>query len=96
MCGIVGYIGKKNAAPILIEGLKRESYRGYDSSGLVVLQKAGPICIKTVGKLEKLEEKIYGFSLEGNIGIAHNRWATHGTVTEANAHPQLIAKKIFT
>jgi len=87
MCGIVGYIGKKNAIPILLEGLRRESYRGYDSSGLVILQNNEPLCLKAVGKLEKLEIKVANYNLNGNIGLAHNRWATHGGVTEANAHP---------
>jgi len=86
MCGIVGYIGKNNATPILIDGLRRESYRGYDSSGIVVFGR-GQDCVKAVGKLENLEEKLKSTILTGNIGIAHTRWATHGGVTEENAHP---------
>ena len=93
MCGIVGYIGKKNAIPILLEGLRRESYRGYDSSGLVVFQNNEPFCLKAVGKLEKLEAKVMNYTLNGNIGLAHNRWATHGSVTEANAHPHCDCQK---
>ncbi|MFH1180903.1 MAG: glutamine--fructose-6-phosphate transaminase (isomerizing) [bacterium] len=87
MCGIVGYIGKKNAVPILMEGLKRESYRGYDSSGIVVFGNGKPVCIKAVGKLENLEEKLSDNSPQGTLGLGHVRWATHGGVTEENAHP---------
>jgi len=93
MCGIVGYIGKKSAAPILIEGLGRQSYRGYDSSGLVILGKKGLVCVKAKGKLENLEEKINGQNLEGNLGLGHVRWATHGEVTESNAHPHWDCQK---
>ncbi len=92
MCGIVGYIGKKNAIPILLEGLRRESYRGYDSSGLVIFQNNKPFYLKAVGKLENLEAKVANCPLNGNIGIAHNRWATHGGVTEENAHPHSDCK----
>ena len=87
MCGIVGYIGKKNAVPILMEGLRRESYRGYDSSGVVVLQEGEPSHLKALGKLENLETKMASSPLKGSIGIGHVRWATHGGVTEENAHP---------
>ena len=87
MCGIVGYIGKKSATPILIDGLRRESYRGYDSSGLVVLEAGKPICIRAVGKLENLENKLGDNHLKSEIGLGHVRWATTGAVTEANAHP---------
>ncbi len=87
MCGIVGYIGKKNATPILIGGLQRETYRGYDSSGIVVFEQGKPVCIKAVGKLENLENKIKNNQFNSSIGLGHVRWATHGLVTEANAHP---------
>ncbi len=87
MCGIVGYIGNRNAVPVLIEGLQRESYRGYDSSGFVVFDENKTICQKAVGKLENLEAKISNLDINGNIGIGHVRWATHGKVTEENAHP---------
>jgi len=88
MCGIVGYLGKQKAAPILITGLRRESYRGYDSSGLIVFENGKTVCLKAVGKLEKLEEKLRRYqSLNGGLGLGHCRWATHGGVTEANAHP---------
>ncbi|MDP3758726.1 MAG: glutamine--fructose-6-phosphate transaminase (isomerizing) [Candidatus Daviesbacteria bacterium] len=87
MCGIIGYIGKKNAVPILMEGLKRESYRGYDSSGIVVLCGNEITSVKAVGKLEQLETKIIPCDINGNVGLGHVRWATHGGVTEENAHP---------
>jgi len=89
MCGIVGYIGKKNALPLIIEGLHKESYRGYDSSGIVIFNKNKIHYLKSVGKLEKLEEKLQGRSFSGNIGLGHNRWATHGNVTEENTHPHV-------
>ncbi len=94
MCGIIGYIGKEPALPLLMEGLRRQSYRGYDSSGIVVFdpstgsgQAASAKMAKAAGKLEKLEEKIAGQSFPGTVGIGHTRWATHGGVTDANAHP---------
>jgi glucosamine--fructose-6-phosphate aminotransferase (isomerizing) len=88
MCGIVGYLGKQKAIPILITGLQRESYRGYDSSGLVVFENGKTVCLKAVGKLEALEKKLKGNgALNGSVGLGHVRWATHGAVTEANAHP---------
>ncbi|PIS17189.1 MAG: glutamine--fructose-6-phosphate transaminase (isomerizing) [Candidatus Nealsonbacteria bacterium CG09_land_8_20_14_0_10_42_14] len=92
MCGIVGYIGKKNAMPILLDGLRRESYRGYDSSGLVVLENGKPVCIKAVGKLENLENKLENVQLTSAIGLGHVRWATTGGVSEANAHPHCDCK----
>lgn len=93
MCGIVGYIGKKNAVPILIEGLHRESYRGYDSSGIVVFGKERSILVRAVGKLENLEKKLNNQNLEGNLGLGHVRWATHGSVSEANAHPHFDCQR---
>ena len=93
MCGIVGYIGKQNATPILIDGLRRESYRGYDSSGLVVFNNNEPFCIRAVGKLENLEIKIKDVVINGQIGLGHVRWATHGGVTEQNAHPHTDCKQ---
>src|SRR3990172_3181927 len=81
MCGIVGYIGKQEAAPILLEGLKALEYRGYDSAGIAVFSKKREIlALKAVGKVASLEEKILSQkkSLSGGLGIAHTRWATHG------------------
>lgn len=88
MCGIVGYIGDKQAAPLLLEGLSKLEYRGYDSAGIAVSNENG-ICIeKAVGKLENLYKKTEnGTTLTGTRGIGHTRWATHGKPTEANAHP---------
>ena len=99
MCGIVGYIGKKEALPILIKGLRRLEYRGYDSAGVAVLNQetknqenkksnvATLTRIRSVGKIDNLAEKVKGNPVNGTIGIAHTRWATHGGVTEENAHP---------
>ena len=92
MCGIIGYIGKEQATPLLMEGLRRESYRGYDSSGIVVFGEA-PLCVRAVGKLENLEQKITDIYPKGSIGLGHSRWATHGGVTEANAHPHADCKQ---
>lgn len=87
MCGIVGYIGKNRAQPILLEGLKRLEYRGYDSAGIAVLNDKSIILKKSVGKVEKLEKILKKIDCSGTIGIAHTRWATHGKPTLANAHP---------
>ncbi|MCF7845598.1 MAG: glutamine--fructose-6-phosphate transaminase (isomerizing) [Candidatus Pacebacteria bacterium] len=92
MCGIVGYVGENNATPFLLKGLKRLEYRGYDSSGIAVLgEEIG--CVKEVGKIEKLEEEVSKNELKGSIGIGHSRWATHGGVTEENAHPHWDCEK---
>ncbi len=87
MCGIVAYIGDKNALPILINGLRRLEYRGYDSSGVAILNNGEFLSAKAVGKIDQLAQKISGQNLAGTFGIAHTRWATHGGVTEPNAHP---------
>jgi len=87
MCGIIGYIGGDNAVPILIEGLKRLEYRGYDSAGIAVIHDAQLAIRKAVGKLKNLEEVVGNDPPTGTIGIGHTRWATHGRVTELNAHP---------
>ncbi len=87
MCGIVAYIGNKQALPILINGLRRLEYRGYDSAGVTVLKNGDFLSVKAVGKIDNLAIKINGQNLAGTLGIAHTRWATHGGVTEANAHP---------
>ena len=87
MCGIVGYIGEKNCVPILINGLKRLEYRGYDSAGISVLNNNHSVVIKNKGKVSLLEEKVQKTSLSGQIGIGHTRWATHGIPNEINAHP---------
>jgi glutamine---fructose-6-phosphate transaminase (isomerizing) len=87
MCGIVGYIGNQNAAPILIEGLSRLEYRGYDSAGIAILGSRGTQVFRRVGRVRDLEASLPG-RLAGKIGIGHTRWATHGPATEENAHPQ--------
>jgi len=88
MCGIIGYVGKSNSVgKILLEGLKRLEYRGYDSAGIAIMQENGVFLEKTAGKISKLEEKLKGCDLSGNLGIAHTRWATHGGPSTLNAHP---------
>jgi glucosamine--fructose-6-phosphate aminotransferase (isomerizing) len=89
MCGIVGYIGKSPAMPILLEALKRLEYRGYDSAGIAVLENGKINLEKTAGKISRLERRLSGRSVPGSVGIAHTRWATHGEPTETNAHPHL-------
>ncbi len=94
MCGIIGYLGNKKAAPILIDGLRLLEYRGYDSAGLVTIDKNKKIkLIRKMGKVEELEKILAKKIPEGNLGIAHSRWATHGAVTEANTHPHYDCKK---
>lgn len=87
MCGIVGYIGSKNCVPILINGLKRLEYRGYDSAGIGIVNHNSSFIIKNKGKVSLLEEKIDQLNLESTIGLGHTRWATHGIPNELNAHP---------
>ncbi len=87
MCGIVGYIGRREATPILIEGLKRLEYRGYDSAGVAVLNHASIQVMKKPGKIHELEREILAAGLKGTVGIGHTRWATHGEPNEVNAHP---------
>ncbi|MGH9741376.1 MAG: glutamine--fructose-6-phosphate transaminase (isomerizing) [Candidatus Acidiferrum sp.] len=88
MCGIVGYIGPKKVVPVIIEGLRKLEYRGYDSAGIAVVTQAGKLEIRRApGKLRNLEEVIQKSPLEGTYGIGHTRWATHGRPTEENAHP---------
>jgi len=90
MCGIVGYLGKKNTKEILLKGLKELEYRGYDSAGIAVLSGGEFSSFKAVGKLVNLEEKTKDFSTDGfAVGIGHTRWATHGKPTELNAHPHV-------
>lgn len=87
MCGIVGYIGDRDVYPILIGGLKRLEYRGYDSSGIAILNNGKPVVYKVKGKISDLENFIGTKSKEGTIGIGHTRWATHGEPNDVNAHP---------
>ncbi|HEY8622344.1 MAG TPA: class II glutamine amidotransferase, partial [Casimicrobiaceae bacterium] len=88
MCGIVGYVGQRKAVPIILEGLKKLEYRGYDSAGLAVYCEDETLGIRRAsGKLRNLEEAIRMEPVEGRYGIGHTRWATHGRPTEENAHP---------
>jgi glucosamine--fructose-6-phosphate aminotransferase (isomerizing) len=89
MCGIVGYIGEKKAAPILVDGLKKLEYRGYDSAGVALIEGDRLSVFKCKGRLAALEEKLSGKSIGGNIGIGHTRWATHGEPNDVNSHPHL-------
>jgi len=93
MCGIIGYIGDKNAVPILIEGLKKLEYRGYDSCGICVVKNGKLVILKERGKISELEEKKELRNMKGNIGIGHTRWATHGQPSKTNAHPHLDCKR---
>ena len=90
MCGIVGYIGYRKAYDVLVQGLHRLEYRGYDSAGVALMKDDGNMNIyKSKGKVADLEAKLDGKDLDGNIGIAHTRWATHGEPNDVNAHPQV-------
>ena len=92
MCGIVGYIGPREAYPILIKGLHRLEYRGYDSAGVCLLNSDLHI-YKCKGKVSELEHYINGKDTSGNIGMAHTRWATHGEPNQVNAHPHFSRTK---
>ncbi|HYO95845.1 MAG TPA: glutamine--fructose-6-phosphate aminotransferase, partial [Polyangiaceae bacterium] len=89
MCGIVGYVGPRTAAPILLEGLKKLEYRGYDSAGLAIHDGTGIELVRAVGKLENLARALERKPLAGSLGIGHTRWATHGRPSEPNAHPHV-------
>ena len=95
MCGIVGAVAARDIVPVLIEGLRRLEYRGYDSAGVAVVREDGSIGLsRAVGKVAGLSEKLEKDPLVGNIGVAHTRWATHGGVTESNAHPHLSGDRV--
>jgi glutamine---fructose-6-phosphate transaminase (isomerizing) len=87
MCGIVGYVGSKDALPILVEGMRQLEYRGYDSAGVAVAHGGRLEVVRRAGELTKLEDALKGNDIEGTLGIGHTRWATHGSPTDANAHP---------
>ena len=87
MCGIVGYVGSQSAAPLIVDGLRKLEYRGYDSAGIAVHDGKGIEIVRTLGKLAKLSEALEKRTLVGSTGIGHTRWATHGRPSEANAHP---------
>ena len=86
MCGIVGYVGHRDCLPILIEGIKRLEYRGYDSAGVAVEDGTGLKVVKAAGKIRSLEAKLQTGAPVGTFGIAHTRWATHGEPNDLNAH----------
>jgi len=92
MCGIVGYVGRKKALPILMDGLRRLEYRGYDSAGIAWLEEKGLIYHKAAGKISALEELVKGLEADTTHGIAHTRWATHGEPSTLNAHPHVDSK----
>jgi glucosamine--fructose-6-phosphate aminotransferase (isomerizing) len=88
MCGIIGYVGPDEVVPVLLDGLRRLEYRGYDSAGIAVMGSDEIGILRAAGKLGNLEQRAYQEPLHGTVGIGHTRWATHGAPTEANAHPQ--------
>lgn len=90
MCGIVGYLGDKEPQKIIIQGLKKLEYRGYDSAGIAIIENGKTQRLRAAGKLKNLEEKLIGKNLHGKIGIGHTRWATHGAPNETNAHPHQV------
>src|SRR6185503_11224362 len=90
MCGIIGYVGKKAASPILLEGLRRLEYRGYDSAGLAVLREGNLLVRKKRGKIDEgLARLVLEEPVSGSLGIGHTRWATHGPPCDENSHPHL-------
>src|SRR5580700_556830 len=89
MCGIVGVVAERSAVPILMEGLRRLEYRGYDSAGIAVLDDGRLARLRTVGKVKVLQDALDAEPIHGSIGIAHTRWATHGVPTTENAHPHI-------
>ena len=95
MCGIVGYIGTKKASPILINGLIRLEYRGYDSAGISTIEKDDLSIMKDQGRVKNLYNLKGIDDLEGTIGIAHTRWATHGKPSKENSHPHMDNSKTF-
>ena len=92
MCGIVGYIGNRQSSDILLRGLERLEYRGYDSAGLAVFDGSETKVVRSVGKLVKLSEALQQTPLSGALGIGHTRWATHGRQSEENAHPHTAGR----
>ena len=92
MCGIVGYIGERDAVEVVMAGLHRLEYRGYDSAGLAVIEDGRLDCVKSLGKLSALDERLAAAPLHGKLAIGHTRWATHGAPSEANSHPHLDAQ----
>jgi len=89
MCGIIGYVGSREASPILVEGLRRLEYRGYDSAGVAILDNGILSTVKSVGKIARLADTLEKTPIGGTAGVAHTRWATHGIPSHENAHPHL-------
>ncbi|RJP17079.1 MAG: glutamine--fructose-6-phosphate transaminase (isomerizing) [Candidatus Abyssobacteria bacterium SURF_5] len=96
MCGIVGYVGEEQAVPVILEGLRRLEYRGYDSAGVAVLNHSGMQVVKEVGKLKMLRQRLQDEPITGTTGIGHTRWATHGVPSQLNAHPHCDCTNSFT
>lgn len=94
MCGIVGAISRSNVVPVLLDGLKRLEYRGYDSAGIAVIDSEEIKRCRETGKVRRLEEKVNAEGVSGQVGIAHTRWATHGKVTQSNAHPHVCRGRV--
>ena len=94
MCGIIGYVGHREAAPVLLQGLKRLEYRGYDSAGVAIFNGGGIEVRRSVGKLSNLDQLLRDDPVHGSVGIGHTRWATHGRPSEANAHPHRAGKVV--
>ena len=87
MCGIVGAVAQRNIVPVLVEGLRRLEYRGYDSCGVAIVTAEGPQRVRSVARVAELDEQVREARFEGVTGIAHTRWATHGAPVTDNAHP---------
>src|SRR5664279_4019887 len=94
MCGIVGAVATRDVVPMLIEGLSRLEYRGYDSAGIAVLDGGAIRRVRAVGRVAEMQGKVKAENLTGQVGIGHTRWATHGGVTESNAHPHISCGEI--
>ncbi len=94
MCGIVGAVANRNVVSTLIEGLSRLEYRGYDSAGIAVLNGSGIERVRAVGRVAAMTDKANAIQLNGLVGIGHTRWATHGGVTESNAHPHVSKNEL--